>query len=227
MAYAELLIWQYRGKPKAKATATLLDGYLSASFQDAIDVMNVLNIETAQGVNLDMVGRHVGQSRTLKNYAPIGFFGFKDGFGAMPFSKERKGGGQWYRYRDPLRQSVSLNDEDYRFLIRARISRNFQTATLPNLISALTFILGGDCIVTDNYDMTVTIQIPEVYKTRFKAFALEELDILPRGTGVKYNIIWGDVPITKYFGFRNAANALGFSQGGEGGAKFFIMNKGN
>lgn len=225
MSYADLLIWQYRAKPKAKATAALFDNQIATSLQDTINLIDVLNIDKAVGVNLDLVGRHIGQSRVLQNYAPIGFFGFKDGLGAMPFSRKSKGGGRFYKYRYPIKQSVVLNDDDYRFLIKARIIRNYQTATLPNLIDALAFILGDACVVTDNYDMTVTIQIPEVYKTRFKEFALEELDILPRGTGVKYNIIWGDLPIKKYFGFNGAPNALGFSKAGDGGAKFLTVNK--
>lgn len=224
MAYADLLIWQYRAKPKAKATAQLFDNQIATSLQDAINLIDVLNIDKAVGVNLDLVGRHIGQSRVLQNYAPIGFFGFKNGLGAMPFSRKGKGGGRFYRYRDPIKQSVVLNDDDYRFLIKARIIRNYQTATLNNLIAALLFIFGAGCVVTDNYDMTVSIKIPEQYKTKFKEFAVSELDILPRGTGVKYLIEWGEMPVTKYFGFAGADNALGFSKSGVGGAKFFNLN---
>ena len=51
----------------------------------------------------------------------------------MPFSKNRQGGGQWYRRRDPLADSVVLVDDDYRFLIKCRIIKNYQQARYRTL----------------------------------------------------------------------------------------------
>lgn len=60
--YADLLIVQYRGKPKADATVQMDAGFvimeqLPQAVQDAFD------LETAEGVQLDTIGTIVGVSR--------------------------------------------------------------------------------------------------------------------------------------------------------------------
>lgn len=64
--YANLLILQYRGKPKAYATAKFLSGIgiadqLPAQIRDAFD------IESAEGVQLNVIGQIVGVKRTIAN----------------------------------------------------------------------------------------------------------------------------------------------------------------
>ncbi|WP_233116576.1 DUF2612 domain-containing protein [Aggregatibacter actinomycetemcomitans] len=65
MAYADLLIWQYRNKPKAAATIKLIESIISQGFVDLYKLQDVLNIETATGHQLDLVGKHVGQGRII------------------------------------------------------------------------------------------------------------------------------------------------------------------
>lgn len=185
MAYADLLIWQYRHKPKALSTCQLIEQVLSHGFIDLYHLQNVLNIDQATGHQLDLVGKHVGQFRVINGYQLRKFFGFRGSPHALSFGKQRNGGGEWYRKRDPLSDSVRLSDEDYRFLIKCRILKNYQTGTLDNIIEACHFIFGSECIVTDNYNMTVTVQIPRKHITQFKQFAVDHLDILPRQAGVK------------------------------------------
>nr|DAD91857.1 MAG TPA: Protein of unknown function (DUF2612) [Myoviridae sp. ctKZW4] len=184
MAYADLLIWQYRNKPKAVATIKLIESIIAQGFVDLYQLQNVLNIETAIGHQLDLVGKHVGQGRVVNGYQLRKFFGFRGSPHALGFSQKRNGGGQWYRRRDPLADSVRLSDEDYRFLIKCRILKNYQTGTLPNLIEACRFIFGDGCRVIDNYDMTVSVSNQNI--SDFKKFAINHLDILPRQAGVQY-----------------------------------------
>lgn len=186
MAYSDLLIWQYQGKPKALATVTLLEQTIAQGFIDLYQLQNVLNIEEATGDQLDLVGKHVGQLRVINGYQLRKFFGFQNAQNAMSFSRTRKGGGQWYRKRDPLADSVRLSDEDYRFLIKCRIIKNYQTGTLPNIIEACRFIFGEGCYIVDNYDMTVSISVPSASTSDFKKFTINYLDILPRQAGVQY-----------------------------------------
>lgn len=186
MAYSDLLIWQYRHKPKAKATIQLLENEIGQGFSDVFQLQNVLNIEEAMGVNLDLVGKHIGQNRIINGYQLRKFFGFRGSAQALGFSLAKQGGGQWYRKRDPLSDSVQLNDEDYRFLIKCRILKNYQLGTLPNILDACQFIFGAGCNVIDNYNMTVSIAIPRINLTSFKQFAINHLDILPRQAGVQF-----------------------------------------
>ena len=186
MAYADLLIWQYRNKPKAVATIKLIESIIAQGFVDLYQLQDVLNIETAIGHQLDLVGKHVGQGRIVNGYQLRKFFGFRGSPHALGFSRGKSGGGQWYLRRDPLADSVRLSDEDYRFLIKCRILKNYQIGTLPNLIEACLFIFGEGCHIVDNYDMTVSISVPNAITSDFKKFAINHLDILPRQAGVQY-----------------------------------------
>lgn len=187
MHYTNLLIWQYRNKPKAIQTIRLLEQEITQGFIDLYQLQDVLNIDTAIGVNLDLVGKHIGLGRVVNNYILRTFFGFRDAPNAKGFSKRLLGGGQWYRKRDPLSDAVRLGDEDYRFLLKSRILKNYQTGTLPNIIEACQFIFGDGCNVVDHYDMSVTIYIPKATLTDFKKFAVNHLDLLPRQAGVQFN----------------------------------------
>ncbi|WP_439287582.1 DUF2612 domain-containing protein [Lonepinella sp. BR2904] len=187
MAYSDLLIWQYQTKPKALATMQMLERLFTENSKLLAKFPLILDIETSAGDNLDMVGRHIGQDRVLNGYILRKFFGFHGSSQAMSFSQNRQGGGEWYRRRNPLADSVKLNDDDYRFLIKCRILKNYQTGTLPNIIDAVRFLFGGLGNAEDNQDMTVTVFIPKNNLTKFKQYAIENLDILPRQMGVKIN----------------------------------------
>lgn len=185
MAYSDLLIWQYQGKPKALATIKMIEDEFTQSFIDLYRIQDVLSIETATGDQLDLVGKHVGQSRIVNGYTLRQFFGFKNAKNALGFSKEFDGGGQWYRLRDPLADSVRLSDDDYRFLIKCRVIKNYQLGTVPNIIEACQFVFGDGCKVVDNLNMTVTVKVPKKKLTQFSTFAVRNLDIIPRQAGTK------------------------------------------
>lgn len=185
MAYSDLLIWQYQGKHKALKTIHLLEDVIAQGFIDLYQLQNVLNIEEATGDQLDLVGKHVGQIRVINGYLLRKFFGFQNAQNSMSFSHSRKGGGQWYRKRDPLADNVRLSDEDYRFLIKCRILKNYQTGTLPNIIEACRFIFGRECRVVDNLNMTVTVNVSSENLTDFTQYAVSHLDILPRQAGTQ------------------------------------------
>lgn len=185
MAYSDLLIWQYQGKPKALATIKMIEDEFAQSFIDLYRIQDVLSIETATGDQLDLVGKHVGQSRIVNGYTLRQFFGFKNAKNALGFSKELDGGGQWYRLRDPLADSVRLSDDDYRFLIKCRVIKNYQLGTVPNIIEACQFVFGDGCKVVDNLNMTVTVKVPKKKLTQFSTFAVRNLDIIPRQAGAK------------------------------------------
>ena len=62
--YADLLIIQYRNKPKARATIKLgVDLYLTDGL--VFDLQNVLDIDTAVGVQLDLIGKILGCNRNI------------------------------------------------------------------------------------------------------------------------------------------------------------------
>lgn len=161
MSYADLLIRQYRQKPRARATAELISNEFASTWHGLAELRSVLDIDKAEKANLDLVGKHVGQSRVLP--------GLVEKYGL----------------------STVLQDEDYRFLIKCRIARNYMVGTAPNMEDALDFIFGTDAEVFDNYDMSYTVIIRAPMISEFKRIAITELDILPRPVGVRvrYNLI--------------------------------------
>lgn len=206
MSYDRLLIWQYQGKPRAAATAELLSRQFGDAWQGLAALPETLDIDNAEGVNLDLVGKHVGQGRVLPGLAPRSLFGFHDVAGAKGFGK-----GKWYRMGDPLGESAVLDDDDYRFLIRCRIARNYQLGTIEDISAALRFIFNSETVVFDQYDMSLTVVIRTDQVSDFKRYALNTLDILPRPAGVRIQF-YVAVP-QRAFGFRGAPGALGFNQG--------------
>lgn len=186
MSYSDLIIWQYKGKPKAVATFNLIESVFGQAFQELAELRNVLDIENAIGEQLDLVGKHIGISRVINHAVLRKFFGFKQSKQALAFNM-----GEWYRKRDPLSDSVRLNDKDYRFLLKCQIIKNYQTATIPELIQALRFCFGKGCLVTDNGNFTVSITVPMEKLNSFRQFVIKNLDVLPRPAGVRYIINQG------------------------------------
>ena len=142
----------------------------------------------------------------LPGLAPRSLFGFFEVAGAKGF-----GQGKWYRMGDPLGESAVLDDDDYRFLIRCRIARNYQLGTIEDISAALRFIFNSETVVFDQYDMSLTVVIRTDQVSDFKRYALNTLDILPRPAGVRIQF-YVAVP-QRAFGFRGAPGALGFNQG--------------
>ena len=66
--YADLLIIQYANKPKAYDTIkALVSGVIMN--QIVLDVQNAFNIDTADGVQLDIIGKYAGVSRYAYDFA--------------------------------------------------------------------------------------------------------------------------------------------------------------
>ncbi|SIP73175.1 conserved hypothetical protein [Xenorhabdus innexi] len=202
----DFLIWQYRGKLKARQTVGLLLSETKTLFETALQLPEVLDINTSVGYGLDLIGRHVGISRTMKSFIPKDYFGWLGIDGALGFNN-----GLFYRYGDSLQKSVNLDDSDYRFFIRAKIIKNFQHPTLEGITHSLQHLLGNQSFVIDNYDMTMNVVVPAAYLTPFRLHAILRLDILSRPIGVKYQyvVVNSDRP----FGWADDTRAFGFGDG--------------
>ncbi|QQP86953.1 DUF2612 domain-containing protein [Entomomonas asaccharolytica] len=211
MNYDDLLIWQYQDKPKARATIKLLADELNKSLTGLLSIPEALNINIATGKNLDLIGVRVGQSRVLKDFAPRALFGFVQTPEGLGFSKKGSGGGVFYRYGDPYLQSVVLSDDDYRFLIKCRIAKNYQTGTIPDIENMLNFLFEEGSAAFDGYDMSINVVIRGNNIAPFKRYAVTQLDMLPRPEGVRIKFYIG-APVNA-FGFYGAKGAKGFNEG--------------
>ncbi|SFC86395.1 DUF2612 domain-containing protein [Pragia fontium] len=211
MKYSELLIWQYKDKPKAKATIELVSEQYQKTAQGLISLVEALNIDRAEGKNLDLIGKHVGQSRILNHAMSKELFGFWASLNSKGFSQKRQSGGRWYKKGSILAESAILDDEDYRFLIRCRIAKNYMTGTIENITELLSFIFNSESIAYDQYDMSLSVVIKSDDISTFKRYAITQLDILPRPAGV--NIYFYTAISNKPFGLLGGVGAYAFNEG--------------
>lgn len=200
-----MLIWQYRGKSKANATVKTISDEVAKVYQSAVDMGDILNIDTAMGYALDLVGYHVGVNRSLASFIPRKFFGFAKTC-QLGFNE-----GKFYRYGESTGESTRLGDEDFRFMIKAKILKNYQIGAIEDITNSISFLFGRDARIIDNYDMTMTAIIPSTVMTPFKKYAIENLDILVRPVGVMYKYVI--IEPAKYFGFYEDRYASGFDEG--------------
>ena len=203
--YSDLLIYQYIKKPKAKATIDAIMGEYDKLADNAIDLLNQWDIDQARGFSLDIIGRRVGVSRTLPSAVSKGYFGYLNSIQGEPW-----GEGVWYRIGESLGDTLVLNDSDYRFLIRAKILKNFQNGTMDYILNALRFLLTEDANIEDNLNMTATVYLSIASLNILQRYMIEQMDILPRPMGVMYTYINAS---GKEFGFSGFYNSYGFNEG--------------
>lgn len=207
--YSDLLIWQYKDKPKAKATVEGLCAIADNTRRGLLELMEVFDLDSATGAQLDLIGLHVGLSRFMPGLAPVSLFAFVPN--PKGFGKAQKVGGRFWRKGAPLRDSARLGDEDYRFLLKAVIAKYNSSGNIIELQEALEALLGfRQGTVHDQQDMSVTVN---VYKelTEFEKYVLVNLDMLPRPPAVRIKRI--TQMAKKTFGFIGSKNAAPMGQG--------------
>lgn len=167
----------------AYLTAILtIDTELENVFQQ---VAHQVDIDVAEGVNLDTIGAIVGIRRVLP------------GGPNNPL---------------PPEQSV-LSDAQYRLLLRAKIVKNHSHGTNEDLIKGLSYLFATNYVaIDDNNDMSIRIGVGKMLGEVEKAIYYL-LDILPRPGGVliNYRVMFD---ANKYFGFEGQLHALTFGEGG-------------
>ena len=203
--YSQLLIYQYARKPKARATIDSVLGEYDKLSDNAIDLLNQWDIDQARGFSLDIIGRRIGVSRTLPAAIAKGYFGYLNSIDGEPW-----GQGVWYRAGESTGDTLVLNDQDYRFLIRAKIFKNFQNGTFDYILNAFRIIISPDSNIEDNLDMTAKVYIPIASLTLLQRYMVEKMDILPRPMGVLYTYLNGSI---RAFGFDGFFNSYGFDEG--------------
>ena len=203
--YSNLIIYQYAKKPKALATINAYLGECDTVIGNLTDLLNQWDIDQARNYSLDIIGRRVGVSRTLPAFIAKGYFGYLGSIGGEPWGR-----GIWYRQGESTGGSATLNDDDYRFLIRAKIFKNFQDGSLDYALDSMQVILSAEANIQDNYDMTATVFLPLASLNPLQAYMIQVMDILPRPVGVMYTYINAS---GKEFGFDGFFNSYGFGEG--------------
>lgn len=157
--YADLIIIQYRNKPKARATIKLgVDLYLADGL--AFDLQNVLDIDKAYGVQLDLIGKILGCNRNIFGFnlnkkffsfekePPEVSYGFSD--------KNTLSEGYWKNYRNSIAYAYALSDSDYRLLLKFKALYNIRRGSWGDIDRMYYRAFGNDVELINNKDATVS-----------------------------------------------------------------------
>lgn len=186
-------------------TLTPLVG-IQAAFFDLLDI----DLDTAEGVKLDLIGRLVGAPAYVPNVNPVlGRFGFRNQVAAETFGEisEPDVGGYWRNVGESSFSSQVLDAAMYRQVIRAQIIKNSSLCTPPDIIKIARMLL-PDGITFEYFEYPMVIIL--ALRTDLSRFYIELLRLmLPRPCGVGIAIING---YYDDFGFKDQPHALPFGE---------------
>ncbi|EOG6277452.1 DUF2612 domain-containing protein [Citrobacter freundii] len=204
--YTDLITNYHAGKP-------LFFQHVDLSTRPLVDVSTALNglitafdIDTAVGVQLDILGEWIGRTRYVS--VPISGIYFSLDTDGLGWDQ-----GVWQGPYDPDSGYTSLSDDTYRITLKAKIAINNwdgRNDSLPPILDAATAGSGLKMQIVDNQDMTISVWVfPE---TDIFDVSLELIAAIKQGyLTVKAAGVWaGDVETpsvetpsegSKFFGF--------------------------
>lgn len=174
-----------------------------------------VDIDIAEGVNLDVIGVIVGRSRIINNAIPIGFFGFTGQPGVLSYGEEGVPGvgGRFRDESEPAFASTVLADPEYRLLLKAKIVKNHSRGYTEDVLTGLGILFPSESVVADDNGV-MTMQIGVGRELQFwEQVLVKEEDILSRPAGVLINS-YTHWDASAYFGFEGQPDALGFGDEG-------------
>ena len=183
---------QFKGKP-------IMDKYLQLMIEGKnelqktfLDVMQLRSIDTAVGVQLDVIGEIVGRPRGLVSADLFEFFGFEGASQAGSFGSltDPSVGAPWYSLGAPTQRSRPPSDEEYRLILKAKIIKNRTLSRPEDVIEAYKFLFGASKVtITELGYASVRIGIGKILSTieRGLLFGLDGAGtLLPKTVGVEY-----------------------------------------
>ncbi len=179
---------------------------LEQVFQDLLDKRW---IDTAEGINLDIVGSIVGQSRILVDATILSYFGFATAIGAQSFGTvlDPGIGGRFRSVEESVTGNRELTDEEYRVFIKARVIKNSIIPTIQETTSFFKFLFDVAQVIVLDGTMNYTVQIGRLLTANEKAFLINT-DLVPKvaAVGVSYQ----EYEYDNAFGFEGVPSSLGF-----------------
>jgi len=181
--YLALLTSAHRNRPDFRAS-------VDASVDPFVGVRDVLfgllqefDLDSALGVQLDAVGRWIGLSRRVA--IPLDAFFFS--WDALP--ETGWDAGIWSGGGVGPSDVFDLPDDLYRAVLRAKIRANNWRGDIPGAyeiaISAFPALDGGNILIEDHQDMSMTVRIQEASIVPIEAAIITEGYLPLKPAGVK------------------------------------------
>jgi hypothetical protein len=196
------------------AESTLFRAWIAATLNPLINVQDAflslleIDVDTAEGVKLDLIGRIVGAPAAVPNAVAItGYFGFvgQDNSEAFGEFGDDDWGGDWQEIGYPSFNRVLIPIAMQKTIIKAQILKNKSLCT-PNDIIAITKLLLGDTIGFSYIEEEMIIAIsPDVDVSLFTRELLRLMLPIPMGVG--FAVVGS---MQDDFGFKDQPSALPF-----------------
>ncbi|MFV9686564.1 DUF2612 domain-containing protein [Pantoea sp. KXB45] len=204
--YTDRITNYHRGKPLYVQHVDLSTRPLTDTSTTLQNLLTAFDIDSAVGVQLDVLGEWIGRTRIVSQPISGVYFSFDtDGVGWDQ--------GVWQGPFDPDAGYTSLSDDTYRIVLKAKIAINSwdgQNDSLPPIIETALDGSGLKMQIVDNQDMTISVWLfPE---TDISLVSLELIAAIKQGyLTVKAAGVWaGDIQTpsiltpsvgSKFFGF--------------------------
>lgn len=174
----------------------------------------LLDIDKSTGKNLDLIGKLIGEERTLVNFIDRSYFGF---LGAR--LAEAYDFGYWYSlYKNKYGTLRTLADEEYRRVLKARVVKNSSDNNRNSFLEVLNILPNNkSSIVTEGLDNTaISVEVEDYdglvsyYLSKYK----NDRNLIPVPLGRRLNVTYSNVN-AKFFGFDGTefTDNYGFSEG--------------
>lgn len=181
------------------------------------DLIQKRSLDTAEGVQLDLIGDLVGLPRgSLPAEAwETSYFGFADDLDALAFAdleSEAVPAGIFFDLSNQTEGNVRWTDPVYRLFLKAKIAANTSNGTPEELIAATKTILGVDYVdLVEAGNANLVLGFNRILNNVEK-YILQGLGdqqrLLPIPIGVGVSYIESEA---EFFGFEETPGALGFS----------------
>jgi len=146
---------QFRNSPVFQGVLAAFAKEVQALLDATRDVMRYRTAAEAQGVNLEAIGRIVGQGRVLFDYNSIAWFAPDSGLQKIDQTPA------WVS-NAPLSGDVEVNDTIYRQLIEGKVYRNFcSSGSVPEIQDVVKKTFGIDVSFIRTDAMTVKMVVPD------------------------------------------------------------------
>lgn len=195
--YANLLIIQYNGKPKATATIKLMAELLLVNMV-LLQIREAFDWQTATGSQLDIIGKWEGVDRFYNGQ----LFDFRPWFALVPYnsvpdnlqggfsrySNFDSGNGGFLNYDNIRPTQNRLIDDAFRIMIGLKIIKNHISATCRNIDEAIWDYFNGRV-----YTVWAPDELTYYYHSELSEVmqVAQDKDVLPCPTGV--NIILREI----------------------------------
>ena len=180
------------------------------------DLMQKRTLEEATGVQLDIIGRVLGQPRVLLDVDFLEFFGMEGNPRAYKMGDLFSNiGGMFFDLNERMQGSISLDDETYRIMLRAKIAKNTTRATPEDMMWYLNFVFGTSASFASESNAVVIALIGDnlspqqimllSYVNRSGDY---DITLFPKPIGVRME--YGFYDPTQTFAFDDIPTAKGF-----------------